>query len=307
MTVAGGLLMLQALRIAARRPADHAPARRHASRRATLLALVVAVVARALARANVGGEQADATAAIRLSLAPRVWPARLVATAAQQQQRRPAHAALSLGELLHGLQATVGLLGAAAAFAVADKASGAAIGIVVAAALGAVAAALPVIILAGAARHARRLAVLHAPAVLDTLAAASAAGLGLHAALQAVAALSHPGAGAPLRAAAVRCSTGESPEAALAEEARRFALPALADAATAVDRHRRLGVALAPELRQLAAASRAEARSRLLEKAARRGPLGTLVVALVIAPICLAALTTCLVGGLVEGGSLPLR
>jgi Type II secretion system (T2SS), protein F len=112
---------------------------------------------------------------------------------------------------------------------------------------------------------------------------------------------------AALRAAAVRVATGVEPRSALTREAERFHLPVLVDVGDAVDRHRRLGTPLPPALHRIAARQRADDRARLLERAARRGPLATLVVALVIAPVCLAALTACMIGGLVESGSLGLR
>jgi hypothetical protein len=100
---------------------------------------------------------------------------------------------------------------------------------------------------------------------------------------------------------------GEAAGLAHAAEADRFHLPALAEVGEALDRNARDGTPLAAELRRIAARHRADARTRLLEKANRRGPLATLVVALVIAPTCLAALTACLIGGFVEGGSMALR
>jgi hypothetical protein len=82
---------------------------------------------------------------------------------------------------------------------------------------------------------------------------------------------------------------------------------ALADVADAVERQSRLGVQLGPELRQIAARLRSEQRASALQRAARRGPLGTLVVALVIAPVCLASVIACLIGGLIASGGLGVH
>ena len=100
---------------------------------------------------------------------------------------------------------------------------------------------------------------------------------------------------------------GEEPCQALTTEAHRYGLGMLGDVAQAVERQRRLGVALGDELSRIATRMRAEQRAAALRRAARRGPLGTLVVALVIAPTCLVAVIACLVGGLLQGGALPLR
>jgi len=263
----------------------------------------------------------------RLAVAPRCWPARFVTTAARGRAvslnlvdaepglsgardgaclPRGGRRAPNLVDLLCGVRLcsafALGLLGAACWPLLGPPASAALA--TISAAAGTV---LPDLALNRAARSAARSASRDVATAVDVLAAATVAGLGLRAALDLAAAHAPPPVAAALRASAVRLATGADPQAALATEANRFCLPALSDAGAAVDRQRRLGTALGAELRGIATRLRAEQRVQTLERAARRGPLGTLVVALVIAPVCLAALTACLVGGLVESGGLPIH
>jgi Flp pilus assembly protein TadB len=168
-------------------------------------------------------------------------------------------------------------------------------------------AALPDIALARAARQASRVGEGAVAAAVDLLAATTSAGLTLEAAMELTSGHAPPPLAAALHAAAVRRSSGEEPTHALAVEAARFRIPALADVGLAMERQRRLGTPLGPELRQIAARLRADHRARILERINRRVPLATLIVALLIAPICLAALIACLVGGIVQSGTLGLR
>jgi len=241
----------------------------------------------------------------RLAIAPACWPARSIAAAHQALTARGDRASMDLAELMRGLR-----LCSAVALALLGACSWPLLGAVPAAGLAAVCAAagavLPDLALGMAARRSRRSSQEDAAAV-DLLAAASAAGIGLTASFALAAEHAPPRAAAAIRAATLRVATGADPRAVLSTEAARFSVPVLADAGDAVDRARRLGVPLGAELRAIATRRRAEQRAHLLERAARRGPLGTLVVALVIAPVCLAALTACLVGGLVESGGLPIR
>jgi len=202
------------------------------------------------------------------------------------------------------LVCAVGMAAAAATSTLAVGPVGGAIAAVGAAALG---ARLPDMVLAGSARKALRSAGRDAAAAIDVLAAAVSAGVPLHDALELTAGHAPPPVAAALRAAALMRLTGADPRDALTAEGERFHIAALADVGDAVERQRRLGTPLAAELRRIATRLRAEERAAILEHAARRGPLGTLVVALVIAPVCLAALTACVVGGLVESGGLGLR
>ena len=239
--------------------------------------------------------------ATRLAAAPRCWPSRMVAAGARHGPR-----VAGLTDVMPGVRLTTSLLCAAAAGStyVLVGPVGAAVAVACGAALG---AALPDVVLVRAARRARSSGGRDSAAAVDVLAAAVGSGMGLREALELTAGHASPVVAAALRAAAVRTSTGGEPRAALTVEGTRFGVPVLADVGAAVDRQRRLGAALGPELQTIAARLRSEERARILETAARRGPLGTLVVALVIAPVCLAALTACLVGGLVEGGGLGLR
>jgi len=253
-----------------------------------------------------------AIVAMQLAAAPRCWVARAVGAAAAESERYlsdeggGARRVPPLPVLLRGVQIAVG---AATAICVAVGLSGVAgpRALVVGILGGAATSTAPRLALNRAARRARRGAVETVAATLDVLAAAVAVGLPVPAALELAASHAPPAAAGALRGAAARRATGEDPRLAFAAEARRFGMPALGEVGDAVDRQTRIGAPLAPELRTIAARVRADTRTGLMEVAARRGPLATLVVALVIAPVCLAALTACLIGGLLEGGTLALR
>ena len=238
----------------------------------------------------------------RLAAAPSCWPARAVATVAG----RPTRPDVALSDIMPGVRLATGiaLAGVTASTAVAIGPAGAAVAAGGAALIGAVA---PDVVLRRAARVATRAARDNAAVALDILSAAVSAGMPLRDSLELTAGHAPPALAAALRATAVRAGAGLDVRAAFAAEGERFGIPALADVGDAVDRQRRLGTLLGPELAHLAARLRAEERARLAEHAARRGPLATLVVALVIAPACVAALTACLIGGVIEGGTLGLR
>jgi Flp pilus assembly protein TadB len=238
---------------------------------------------------------------VRVAMAPQSWPARIVAAGARHQSWEA-----ELAEAMSGVRLLTALVGAVAGGTAYPLlgAAGVPLALVCGAVLG---RALPDLVLAHAARMAQTSAAHNAATAIDVLAAAVGSGMGLGEALELTAGHAPPAVAAALRAAAVRTSTGADARAALTVEGTRYRVPALADVGAAVDRQRRLGAALGPELRTIAARLRSEERARIREAAARRGPLGTLVVALVIAPVCLAALTACLVGGLVESGGLGLR
>lgn len=257
------------------------------------------------------GEGREDQVARRLAAAPTCRPARLVAKGlapAHDVAGGRDHAAPSgsLAALLQALQLTVALGLAAAGFALLAVTTSVRSAALAGLATGAVGWALPELALRHVASRARRDLLRRGAAVIDVLAAGLAAGLPLPTALEFTARHAPPPAAAALRGAAARCATGAAPPESLATEGSRFALPVLRDVGEAVDRHMRLGTSLAPQLRRIALRTRSETRSHLLEKAARRGPLATLLVALVIAPTCLAALTACLVGGFVQGGTLGL-
>lgn len=241
------------------------------------------------------------TLATRLAVAPTTWPARAIKAAARRSPD-----SVELTDMAAGVRlmtaAVVGLAGAGACFALGPTAAAAAW------AGGAAAGSrLPDLVMARASRAALRVARRSASGTVDVLAAAVSAGLPLGEALELTAGNAPPALAAACRSAATRLRLSGDPVTSLATEADHFGLPVLADVGEAAERERRLGIPLGPELRQIAARVRSEERAAVLTHAARWGPLGTLVVALVIAPVCLAALTACLVGGLVAGGTLGLR
>jgi Flp pilus assembly protein TadB len=257
------------------------------------------------------GEGREDQVAQRLAMAPTCWPARLVARglarahglAGSRESDAPSG---SLAALVHALQLNVCLGLASAGLVPLAVATSLPLAALVGMASGAIGWVLPDLALRFAASRAGRDLPRRVAGVVDVLAAGVAVGLPLPSALEFSVHHAPAPAAAALRGAAARCATGASPADSLALEGSRFGFPVLRDVGEAVDRHTRRGTALAPQLRRIAARTRRETRSHLLEKAARRGPLATLVVALVIAPICLTALTACLVGGLVQGGTLGL-
>ena len=288
----GTLLMLQAGRMltaARRRP------------RSRLAGATVWCSVRVCRRTGLLRRDDDDLLAARLAAAPSCWPARAVAAGVSA-----AHEDVVLSEVMPGVRLT-----SAIAFAALAATSATMIGTPTAAvtATGAalVGAALPDIVLRRAARAARRAACDNTASAVDVLAAALSAGMPLRDALELTVGHAPPSLAASLRAAALGGATGLDLRTAFIAEGDRFGIPALADVGDALDRQRRLGTPLGPELARIAARLRSEERARLAERAARRGPLATLLVALVIAPACLAALTACLIGGVVESGTLGLR
>lgn len=296
--VLGTLMVAAAMRPLARGRSGAAP-------RSTLgrHLLVLAWIAR---RTGILRRRSDAELLpTRMALAPDSWPARWVARALESGQAREAATAAAtpdLGDLIAGVRLLAGTI-AIAPLLLASLVIGAAelslgLAAFVAAAL------IPDLTLALAARRAVRSGERDAAAVVDMLAATTSAGLTLPEAMVMTAGHAPPAAAAVLRAAAVRGAIGEEPRDALSIETRRYGVQHLTDVAQAVERHRRLGVPLGAELVTIADRLRAEQRARALQRAAKRGPLGTLIVVLVIAPLCLAAVIACLVGGLIVGGGL---
>ncbi len=250
------------------------------------------------------------TLPVRIAAAPRAWPARAVAAGLQAHAHRAAThpdrpaTPLELPALAASLRLLTALALAVPAAAAALLLVGTGGAALVGALSGLAASRLPDLALAAAARSAARAAAADTAAVLDMLAATAAAGLSLPEAMVLTAGHAPPPIAAALRAAAVRRAMGEEPQLALTAEAHRHGVSALAEAGQAIDRQRRLGAALAPELTRIAAQLRTDQRAAALRRAARRGPLGTLIVALVIAPLCVAMVVACVVGGLVQSGPL---
>lgn len=294
--VLGALLLLAAVRLLLRRRSAAPEARPRLVRGA-----VVRCSVRVSQRTGFFQRPRDETMpALRVAVAPRCWPARLVAAAIHDEPHTDVAAAMPgvrLGAALLG----AGLVGAA------SLPFGPVTAVIAAGCAAVPASYLPDAVLARAARNSLRAGSHDVAAALDMVAAAAAAGLPLRDALEHTAAHAPPAVAAALRATALRLATGGDPRTALTREADRFRLPVLADIGDAVERQQRLGAPLASELRRIAARQRASERARILEHAARRGPLGTLLVAMVIAPVCVASIGACVVGGLLESGSLGLR
>lgn len=266
-----------------------------------LAGAVVRCSVRVSHRAGLLQHHSDAsTVPTRLAAAPRSWPARAVTLGACGDTIAP------LSSTMPGVR-LISSVTCAAAGVTSVPLVGLIAGTAVVAAAAAMGARLPDRVLARSTRRAMRSGRSHSATAVDLVAAATSAGVPLHDALELAAAHAPPPVAAALRATALSRVTGTDPKSALAAEAERFQLPVLAEIGDAVERQRRFGAPLADELRRIAARLRAEERAHALERAARRGPLATLIVALVIAPICLVALTACVVGGIVESGTLGLQ
>jgi hypothetical protein len=254
----------------------------------------------------------DQTLSTRLAVAPRCWVARWTAAALSAWHVRAAVSAVdpgtppALAAVAAGARLIGGVASAAAAGGLGLLAGPPAAGML--ALVGFLAGmVLPDAALHASARRSRRAGTAAVAGAVDLLAAAASAGLSLPEAMVLTANHAPPALAAVLRATAVRRAMGDDPRVALEEEGRRFGVPALADVAQAVERQRRLGVALGPELAEIAVRLRTERRAHALRRAARRAPFGTLIVALVIVPACLTAVIACVVGGLLQGGALALR
>jgi hypothetical protein len=252
--------------------------------------------------------------ATRLALAPDCLAARWIAHGLAAWQRRAAASAADpgppppLGTLAAGVRLLCGLLAlalplATLGFLIAGGTAAAVLGLAGFAA----GAVLPDAVLSMAACRGTGAGMSGAAAAVDLLAATASAGLSLPEAMVLTAGHAPPAVAAVLRAAAVRRAMGEDPGRALHAEAIRFGVPLLGDVAQAVERQRRLGVPLGPELAGIATRLRSEQRARALQRAARRAPLGTLVVALVVAPTCVAAVIACVIGGVLQSGTLGLH
>jgi Flp pilus assembly protein TadB len=169
----------------------------------------------------------------------------------------------------------------------------------------AAAAAGPGLALRRAARDGAEAAASALPVALELLAAALAAGLPLDRALAVAGGSTDPALARLLGQAAVRAAAGQTAAAALTEVARAGGVETLATVAALIDRGRRLGLPLAPQLLAVADASRARTRAQTLALAGRRGPLASLVTATVVAPACALGLLCVVLAGLLRAGRLP--
>jgi hypothetical protein len=285
-------------------------------RAARALGALVWLSARCCARLGVLAGRADPTSMhVRLAVAPRSAVARMVVAGSRAAMRRALKGRgpgvllplpPPIAEVLPGVRAVAAV--ATTIFLAPTVALLDPLAAVLVLAMGSVVGTrLPELVLSRAAHQAIRVGADGSAAALELLTAQVAIGVPLQAALERTATHAPAAVAAALRAAALRASAGTDPAGALAGEGERHGIHALRDVGGAVDRARRLGAPLAVELRRITAGLRAEERARLGARAARRGPLATLVVALVIAPLCVAGLVACLVGGLLEGGATVLR
>jgi Type II secretion system (T2SS), protein F len=301
---AGTVLLLTAVRTLLRRDARARPGDQ---RGGGLLGHAVLIASRAAAHLVGLRRASDAVMLpVRLAVAPGCWPSRGIAAGvrAAASAKGSSDSPPDLPRLAAGLRLLTALLAAAPVATAAVLAAGPNTAVAAAVTAALAGARIPDVVLVAAARRAVRTAEHDCAAIVDLLAATASAGMALPDAMALSSEHTAPPLAAILRAASLRRAMGDEPGDALTVEARRYGLPILGDVAQAIGRQRRLGVPLGPELTRIAAQMRAEQRATVLRRASRRGPVGTLVVALVIAPVCLAAVIACLVGGLLQGGGL---
>lgn len=205
-------------------------------------------------------------------------------------------------EAFPGLRLVTASLGFAAAIAAAVLLGAAALPAAVA--LPVAAALAPDMALDRAERRVRGTVIAALPEMLDLLASCARAGRPLEVSLTLAADHAPTPLAALLRRAVSRQAAGQGPATALRIEADRTGIDRLVSLASLIERNRELGLPLEAPLRQLADAARAEARTDRLAHAARAVPLAGVLAALVVAPACVAALATVLVGGMLAGGVL---
>jgi Flp pilus assembly protein TadB len=165
----------------------------------------------------------------------------------------------------------------------------------------AAAAGLPGLAVAQAARHGAAAAAAALPLALELVAAVLRAGLPVDRALAVAAGCAHPSL-APLLTRA--SAAGGSVASALSEAAEASGVEGLATVAALIDRRQRLGLPLAPQLLAVADTARARVRAETLARAARRGPLASLITATVVAPACALGLLCVVLAGLLTDGRL---
>jgi Flp pilus assembly protein TadB len=155
-----------------------------------------------------------------------------------------------------------------------------------------------------AARQGAAAAAAALPLALELVAAALRAGLPIDRALAVAAGCVHPSLATLLSRASAASAGGGSVAAALGEAAETSGVDGLATVAALIDRRQRLGLPLAPQLLAVAGTARARARAETLARAARRGPLASLITATVVAPACALGLLCVVLAGLLTDGRL---
>lgn len=165
---------------------------------------------------------------------------------------------------------------------------------------------------AGAASRRRRArqrqrAARQVPAALDLIAAGMVAGCDLIAAIENAARITDPPLDEILARVGRRIALGMSPPAALDAEAVRDDGADLARLARVVRMGWRQGSALAPGIRAVADDLRARDQAQRLATAGRGASLAAVVTAVVVAPACVAALASLVVGAMLLGGAASGR
>jgi Flp pilus assembly protein TadB len=150
--------------------------------------------------------------------------------------------------------------------------------------------------------QARRAAQREVGPAMDLLASWLGSGISMEAGIRKLAVCGPATLRMTFRAVAGMMDGGLPIHRALSSAARMSGLDSLATCAARIERNRDLGLPTSDLLHDMAASLRAEAHAAAKQRAGRRGPLATLVTAMVIAPACVAFLATLLVAGMADQG-----
>jgi Flp pilus assembly protein TadB len=148
----------------------------------------------------------------------------------------------------------------------------------------------------------RRAAECEVGAAIGLLASWLGAGLTMEAGMRKLVLLGPPSLRMTFRAVVAAMDAGLPVHHALSRTARQSGLSSLEACAARIERNRDLGLPASELLHDTAATLRAGLHAAAKRRAGRRGPLATLVTALVIAPACVAFLATLLVAGMAGQG-----
>jgi tight adherence protein C len=149
---------------------------------------------------------------------------------------------------------------------------------------------------------ARRAAEADVSSAVDLLASWLGSGITMEAGMRKLGTLGPPSLQPTFRAVVATMDRGVPVHRALSSVALVAGLPSLIACAGRVERNRDLGLPASELLHEMAATMRSEAHVAAKRRAGRRGPLATLVTAMVVAPACVGFLATLLIAGMAGQG-----
>jgi len=149
---------------------------------------------------------------------------------------------------------------------------------------------------------ARRDAERDVSSAIDLLASWLGSGITMEAGMRKLGAFGPPSLQPTFRAVVATMDRGVPVHRSLSAVAQLAWLPSLLSCAGRIERNRDLGLPTSELLHDTAATLRAEAHVAAKRRAGRRGPLATLMTAMVIAPACVGFLATLLIAGMAGQG-----